>query len=101
MSAGWNGIEDWKCASKGCCYDDKGPFTVGTDDTRVSQPVCFHPNGAQSNYDLQGSFAAAGILPSRLTLSPVSNPLHSILTPAVPCMSCPKACFQIHVIRSH
>ena len=63
MSAGWNGIEDWKCASKGCCYDDKGPFTVGTDNTKVAQPVCFYPNGASSNYDLDGSFKAGGTIP--------------------------------------
>lgn len=60
---GWNGIEDWKCASKGCCYDNKSPTTVGTENIKVSQPVCFYPNGAQSNYDLHGSFAAAGITP--------------------------------------
>ena len=77
MSAGWNGIEDWKCASKGCCYDDKGPFTVGTDNIRVSQPVCFYPNGAQSNYDLHGSFAAAGTLPSH-----PSSPCRPL---AIPC----------------
>ena len=60
LSVGWRDIEDWKCASKGCCYDNKGPATVGTENTKVSQPTCFFPNAAPSNYDLSGSFAAAG-----------------------------------------
>lgn len=94
MAAGWNGIEDWKCASKGCCYDNKGPFTVGTDNTKVSQPVCFFPNGAASNYDLNGSFKAAGTsppvppmlmtLPAQACCVPVSPMLMTSPTQACP-----------------
>jgi hypothetical protein len=101
VSAGWNGIESWKCASKGCCYDDKGPFTVGTDDTKVTQPVCFYPNGAQSNYDLQGSFAAAGGLPSQLPSRILAITCTAFPRLGVPCMSCPEAYPQIQVIRNH
>ena len=60
-AAGWNGIEDWKCASKGCCYDASTPTVVGTDGTKVTMPLCFYPNTGTSNYQLSSAgFTSAG-----------------------------------------
>ncbi|EIE19743.1 hypothetical protein COCSUDRAFT_31111 [Coccomyxa subellipsoidea C-169] len=59
QECGWNGIEDWKCASKGCCYDGKTPTEVGTANVKYTAPVCFKPNGGASTYDLSGGFTAA------------------------------------------
>ena len=60
-AAGWNGIEDWKCASKGCCYDASTPTVVGTDGTKVTMPLCFYPNAGTSNYQLSSAgFTSAG-----------------------------------------
>lgn len=60
-AAGWNGIEDWKCQSKGCCYDASTPTVVGTDNTKVTMPLCFYPNAGASNYKLSSAgFTSAG-----------------------------------------
>ena len=63
LLAGWNGIEDWKCASKGCCYDATTPDSVGTDGTRVTMPKCYYTNAGASNYALSSNgFTSAGTL---------------------------------------
>ena len=62
ICAGWKGIESWKCASRGCCYDIHTPQTVGDDNAKVSQPECYAQNAAPSNYDLAEGLTAAGDL---------------------------------------
>ena len=51
---------------------------MGTQNTKVPQPVCFYPNGAQSSYDLNGSFASAGLF-FALTLPSMLNADHVLV----------------------
>ena len=49
--AGYGGIEQSVCQSKGCCYIS-APATTGA--ALVTLPVCFYPNGGDSSFSLSG-----------------------------------------------